>query len=76
MYIKNNKTFIDMMRGGTVTFTQYELWTILTHQNELGINTLHIQKTSDGHFVCCVDVLTRDAYYKEYVRVSSKEYKD
>ena len=38
-------------------------------ENELKINTLNIQKTSDGYFYCCVDELTREAYYKELYNV-------
>lgn len=72
MYMKNNSKFIDMMRGGIVKFSQYELWTILLHQNELKINTLNIQKTSDGYFYCCVDELTREGYYKELYNVQSE----
>ena len=32
--MKNNEQFDIMMRGGCGTFTQYELWAILSHQNE------------------------------------------
>ena len=65
MYMKNNKEFQLMMRGGLGQFTQYELWTILTHQSELGINTLMIQKDSSGQFLCKVDELTVIYYKKE-----------
>ena len=62
MYMENNKQFDIMMRGGCGTFTQYELWAILSHQNELGINTLLIQKSIDDKFVCHVDNKTTFVY--------------
>ena len=65
MYIKHNEQFKLMMRGGLGQFTQYEVWTILTHQDELGINTLMIQKDPYGQFLCKVDKLTIIDYKKE-----------
>lgn len=62
MYMKHNKQFDIMMRGGCGTFTQYELWAILSHQNELGINTLLIQKSIDDKFICHVDNKTTFIY--------------
>lgn len=50
MYIKNNEQFKLMMKGGLAQFTQCELWTILAHQEELGINTLMVQKDPYGQF--------------------------
>lgn len=65
MYIKNNREFQLMMRGGAGFFSQYEIWTILSHQNELGINTISIQKDYTGKFVCMVDKLTIERYKEE-----------
>lgn len=62
MYMKNSKTFQKMMNGKVVIFSQYELWSILSHQNELGINTLMVQKALNGDFYCCVDNNTIKAY--------------
>ena len=50
------------MMGNVVTFTKYELWNILTHQNELGINTIAIRQTSNGDYVCFVDNNTINKY--------------
>jgi hypothetical protein len=63
--MKHNEQFKFMMRGGLAQFTQYELWTILSHQEALGINTLMIQKDPYGQFVCKVDELTVNQYKKE-----------
>lgn len=65
MYIKHNEQFKLMMRGGLGQFTQYEVWTILTYQDELGINTLMIQKDPYGQFLCKVDKPTVEAYKKK-----------
>lgn len=65
MYMKNNEQFKLMMSGGLGQFTQYELWTILSHQEKLGINTLMIQKDLYGQFLCKVDELTVIYYLKE-----------
>ena len=65
MYMKHNEQFKFMMRGGLAQFTQYEVWTILSHQDELGINTLMIQKDPYGQFLCKVDELTVIYYKKE-----------
>lgn len=62
MYMKHSKLFHSLMMGNIVTFTQYELWSILTHQNELGINTIAIQKSNNGDFVCFVDNNTINRY--------------
>lgn len=62
MYMRNNKSYIQMMEGKIVEFDQYEVWSILLHQHELGINTLKIQKTIEGKFVCCVDELSCEMY--------------
>jgi hypothetical protein len=63
--MKNNKEFQFMMRGGVGFFSQYEMWTILSHQNELGINTISIQKDYTGKFVCMVDKPTIERYKEE-----------
>ena len=62
MHMKNNQEFIDMMRGYFGKFTKYELWSILINQNELGINTISIQKMNCGDFICKVDKETVLAY--------------
>lgn len=67
MYMKNNKEFQLMMRGGYGFFSQYEVWSILSNQNELGINTLLIQKTNNMEFVCRVDDLTVKEYIKNQI---------
>ena len=63
--IENLEEFKLMMRGGVGQFDQYMLHSILKHQNELGINTLMIQKDSYGQFLCKVDELTVIHYKKE-----------
>lgn len=62
MHMKNNKEFIEMMRGGFGEFNAYEVWFILTNLNNLGINTLHTQQNFDGSFYCSVDEVTVRAY--------------
>ena len=62
MYMKNNPKYIRMMMGDFGNFTQQELWQILLHQNELGINTLMIQQMMDGAFICRVDNQTVNHY--------------
>ena len=62
MYMKDNKEFQHMMKGNYGTFTQYELWSILSNQNELGINTISIQKSDDKKFICQVDKITIETY--------------
>ena len=52
MYMKDNPKYIRMMMGDFGNFTQHELWQILLHQNELGINTLMVQQMIDGAFIC------------------------
>ena len=65
MYMKNIREFQLMMQGGVGFFSQYEVWTILSHQNELGINTISIQKDYTGKFVCVVDKPTIERYKEE-----------
>ena len=65
MYMKDNPKYIRMMMGDFGNFTQHELWQILLHQNELGINTLMIQQMIDGAFICRVDNLTINRYLLE-----------
>lgn len=65
MYMRNNKEFEEMMFGGFGIFTQQELWQVLLNFNELGINTLNVQKHIDGKFIATVDNLTIYAYRKE-----------
>jgi hypothetical protein len=60
--MKDNKNYIKMMSGEFAEFNQYEIWSILLHQHELGINTLKVQKTIEGKFVCCVDELSSKTY--------------
>lgn len=65
MYMKDNREFQLMMRGGAGFFSQYEIWAILLHQNELGINTISIQKDYTGKFVCMVDKPTIERYKEQ-----------
>ena len=62
MYMKDNPKYIRMMMGDFGNFTQHELWQILLHQNELGINTLMVQQMNDGAFICRVDNQTVNRY--------------
>ena len=62
MYMKDNPKYIRMMKGDFGNFTQQELWQILLHQNELGINTLKVQRMIDGAFICRVDNLSVNRY--------------
>ena len=65
MYMRNIQEFKLMMGGWFGTFNQHELWQILLHQNEFGINTISIQKMDCGKFICKVDKLTVEAYKKK-----------
>ena len=65
MYMKNNREFQFMMRGGVGFFSQYELWAILSQQNELGIHTISIQTDYTGKLVCMVDKPTVERYKEE-----------
>ena len=60
--IENLEEFKLMMRGGLGQFDQYMLHSILKHQNELGINTIMIQKNAYGDFICKVDEITIHDY--------------
>lgn len=62
MYMKHSKLFHSLMMGNIVTFTKYELWSILSNQNELGINTIAIQQSTNGDYVCFVDNNTVNRY--------------
>lgn len=62
MYMKHSKTFQAMMEGKVVVFSKYELWNILSYQNELGINTLMVQQSIDGDFYCCIDNISVKNY--------------
>lgn len=64
--MKDNEDFKLMMQGDIGFFSQYELWNILLHQKELGINTISIQKDFTGElFVCMVDKPTIERYKEE-----------
>lgn len=65
MHMRNNKQFIDMMRGYFGEFSAYEVWFILTNMNELGINTLRAQQNFDGTYYCTVDEHTVKRYLQE-----------
>lgn len=65
MYMKNNREFQLMMQGGVGFFSQYEVWAILSHQNELGINAILMHKDYTGKFVCMVDKPTIEGYKEE-----------
>ena len=62
MYIEHNPEFIEMMNGGFGRFNQYELWTIISNQNNLHINILKIQQTIDKTYICKVDDITAITY--------------
>lgn len=55
--MRENKEFDSMMNGNFGRFNVYQLWAILNNMDELGINTLKVQKIADG-FICKVDELT------------------
>lgn len=66
MYMKDNEDFKLMMQGDIGFFSQDEMWNILLHQEELGINTISIQKDFTGKlFVCMVDKPTIERYKEE-----------
>ena len=67
MYMEQNKEFITMMSGHSGEFNTYELWSIITNQNALGINTLRIQQNFDGNYYCTVDEQTVRKYKEEVV---------
>lgn len=62
MYIECNPEFIEMMNGGFGEFSQYELWTIISNQNDLHINVLKTQQTIDKTYICKVDDITARTY--------------
>lgn len=65
MYMENNKEFISMMNGYFGEFNTYELWSIITNQNALRINTLRVQQNFDGNYYCTVDEQTVRQYKNE-----------
>lgn len=62
MYIEHNPEFIEMMNGGFGEFNQYELWTIISNQNDLHINVLKTQQAIDKTYICKVDDITARTY--------------
>ena len=68
MYMSDNKEFQKMMSGKVGRFTLYELWSILTNQNDLGVNTLMIQQDDMGYYYCCVDTFSKEAYLRKETR--------
>ena len=62
--IRNSFCYNMLMKGEAIPFTQEELFEILKRQSELYLNTLMIQKTIDGIYICRVDELTTRAFYK------------
>ena len=58
--------FQGIMRGHTVCIDKYSLLFFLDHQNELGINTILVQKRLDGKYVCKVDELTSKYFIEKY----------
>ena len=58
--------FQGIMRGHTVCIDKYSLLFFLDHQNELGINTLLVQKRLDGKYICKVDELTSKHFIEKY----------
>ena len=63
--MKNNEKYKKLMNGSIVELTQYELWNILINQHELNINTIAVQKNSEGNFACVVDKPTINACKRE-----------
>ena len=59
-------SFQSIMRGHTVCIDKYTLLFFLDHQNELGINTISIQKQLDGKYVCKIDNLTSKHFIEKY----------
>lgn len=55
---KQREQFNKMLSGGCGKFTGFELWQILINQTNLGINTISIQQSIDGEYVCRVDEVT------------------
>ena len=62
MYIEHNPEFVKMMNGGFGEFNKYELWTIISNQNDLHINILKTQQTIDKTYICKVDDITARTY--------------
>ena len=65
MIMKSDHRFREMMSGRCARFTQEEMWEIMTHLNELYINTIYVQQFVDGTFICAVDRPTVNYYLKE-----------
>jgi hypothetical protein len=65
MIMKSDHRFREMMSGQCARFTQEEMWEIMTHLNELYINTIYVQQFVDGTFICAVDRSTVNYYLKE-----------
>ena len=65
MITKSDRRFREMMSGRSAYFTQEEMWEIMTHLNELYINTIYVQQLIDGTFICAVDKPTVNYYLKE-----------
>jgi hypothetical protein len=63
--MKSDHRFREMMSGQCAHFTQEEMWEIMTHLNELYINTIYAQQFVDGTFICAVDRPTVNYYLKE-----------
>lgn len=58
--------FQCIMRGGLIRLDLNGLLFFVTKMNELGINTLKIQQTLDGTYLCKVDENTSRAFWKRF----------
>lgn len=65
--------FQCIMRGGLVRLDLNGLLFFVMRINELGINTLKIQQTQDGEYLCKVDENTARAFQDRYP--SAPQYK-
>ena len=59
-------SFQGIMRGRTVCIDKNTLLFLLDRQNELGINTILVQKRLDGKYICKVDELTSKHFIEKY----------
>ena len=59
-------SFQSIMRGHTVCIDKHILLFFLDHQNELGINTILVQKSLDEKYICKVDELTSKQFIEKY----------
>lgn len=58
--------FQCIMRGGLIRLDLNGLLFFVAKMNELGINTLKIQQTQDGAYLCKVDINTVRTFCERY----------